>query len=67
LQDGPEKAHPPIPQKDYIDSATAAFEKAGQKEIAVGLSQKGVDTWRRAFGPIPKEFDFEDSVLSLMR
>jgi hypothetical protein len=65
LQDGPEKAHPPIPQKDYIDSATAVFEKAGQKETAVGFSQKGADAWRRAFGPILKEF--EDSVLSLMR
>jgi hypothetical protein len=41
------------------------FEKAGQKEIAVGFSQKGADAWRRAFGPILKEF--EDSVLSLMR
>jgi len=35
IQDGPGKAHPPMPPKDYKDSTTAAFEKAGQKEIAV--------------------------------
>jgi uncharacterized oxidoreductase len=59
LQGGPEKAHPPMPLKDYMESATAAFEKGGQKEIAVGFSQRGVDAWRGAFGPILKEFGFE--------
>jgi uncharacterized oxidoreductase len=39
LQGGPEKAHPPMPLKEYMDSTTAAFEKGGQKEIALGFSQ----------------------------
>ncbi|KAE9375536.1 NAD(P)-binding protein [Stipitochalara longipes BDJ] len=59
LQGGPEKAVPPMPLKEYMDSTTAAFEKGGQKEIALGFSQKGVDAWRAAFGPILREFGFE--------
>jgi uncharacterized oxidoreductase len=59
LQGGHEKAHPPMPLKDYMDSATAALEKGSQMEIAVGFSQRGVDAWREAFGPILKEFGFE--------
>jgi uncharacterized oxidoreductase len=58
LQGGPGKAHPPMPLKEYMDSATAAFEKGDQKEIAVGFSQMGVDAWRGAFGPILQQFDF---------
>lgn len=58
LQGGPGKAHPPMPLKEYMDSATAAFEKGDQKEIAVVFSQIGVDAWRGAFGPILQQFDF---------
>jgi hypothetical protein len=32
-----------MPLKEYMESATAAFEEGVQKEIAVGFSQKGVD------------------------
>jgi len=58
LQGGKEKAHPPMPLKEYMDSATTAFENGYQKEIAVGFSQMGVDAWRGAFGPILQQFGF---------
>ncbi len=58
LQGGPKKATLPMPLKEYMDSAIAGFEKEDQKEIAFGFSQKGVDAWRGAFGPILKEFGF---------
>lgn len=59
LQGGPSKAHPPMPLNEYMDSTIAAFERAGQKEIALGFSQMGVDAWRGAFGPILEIFGFE--------
>jgi short-subunit dehydrogenase involved in D-alanine esterification of teichoic acids len=59
LQGGREKAVPPMPLKEYMDSTIAALEKGDQKEIALGFSQKGVDAWRGAFGPVLKEFGFE--------
>lgn len=58
LQGGPEKAYPPMPLKEYMDSTTAMFEKGVQKEIALGFSQMGVDAWRGAFGPILEQFGF---------
>jgi len=53
---GPEKAHPPMPLKEYMDATIAQFEKGGEKEIATGFSAMGVGAWRGAFGPILKQF-----------
>lgn len=58
MQGGKEKAHPPMPLKDYMDSAIAAFEKGEDKEIAVGFSAMGVNAWRSAFQPILTQFGF---------
>jgi uncharacterized oxidoreductase len=49
LQGGYEKAVPPMPLKEYMDSAIARLEKEDLKEIVVGFSQMGVDAWRGAF------------------
>lgn len=58
LAGGPQNVHPPMPLKEYMDSAKAGFEKGDQKEIAVGFSQMGVDAWRGAFGPILERLGF---------
>ena len=48
-----------MPLKEYMESATAAFEEGVQKEIAGGFSQKGVNAWGDACGPILQQFGFE--------
>ncbi|KAH8820694.1 hypothetical protein F5884DRAFT_58448 [Xylogone sp. PMI_703] len=53
----------PMPLDEYMDSAMKGLEEREdgkpKKEIAVGFSQIGVDTWRGAFGPILKQFGVE--------
>lgn len=53
---GPDKAHPPMPLKEYMETTIAQFEKSVEKEVATGFSAMGVGAWRGAFGPILKQF-----------
>jgi uncharacterized oxidoreductase len=60
LQGGEEKAAKPMPLKDYMASATAAFEQEEvPKEISVGFSAIGAGAWRGAFGPIFEKFGLQ--------
>lgn len=57
MQGGPEKAFKPMPLDDYVQQAFRGLETMDQdgnakKEVAVGLGQMGVDTWRGGFGKI---------------
>lgn len=58
MMGGKEKAHPPMPLKEYMDVTIAQFEKGGEKEYATGFSAMGVGAWRAAFGPILEQFGF---------
>jgi short-subunit dehydrogenase involved in D-alanine esterification of teichoic acids len=58
LQGGPDKAHIPMPLKEYMDITIAQFEEGPEKEVATGFSAIGVGAWRGAFGPILKQFGF---------
>jgi len=58
LQGGPDKAHPPMPLKEYMDITIAQFEEGPEKEVAPGFSAVGVGAWRGAFGLILKQFGF---------
>ena len=49
MQGGPEKAFKPMPLEDYM---LKGEDGRAQKEVAVGLGQVGVDTWRNGFGKI---------------
>jgi short-subunit dehydrogenase involved in D-alanine esterification of teichoic acids len=46
----------PMPLEEYMEKATAAMEKDGVKDSAVGFAELGVSTWRGAFGPILENF-----------
>ncbi|CRG92716.1 hypothetical protein PISL3812_09782 [Talaromyces islandicus] len=54
LQGGPDKATPPMPLNEYIESFFSALEQTEadgslKKEIGVGFGAQGVDVWRGAF------------------
>ena len=59
LQGGKDKAFPPMPLKEYIDTFFATLEQTEadgslKKEIGVGFGTQGVDLWRSTF---PKVYE----------
>jgi uncharacterized oxidoreductase len=59
LQGGKDKAFPPMPLKEYIDTFFATLEQTEadgslKKEIGVGFGTQGVDLWR---GTFPKVYE----------
>lgn len=57
MQGGAEKAFKPMPLEEYVQQAFEGLQstdenKGPKKEVAVGLGQMGVDTWREGFGKI---------------
>lgn len=48
--------HPPMPLDEYMEKTTAILEMEGNKEVAVGFAEVGVNTWRGAFGPVLDNF-----------
>ena len=54
-QGGPGKAMPAMPLKGFLDKALQGMEELDEKgrpkkEVGVGFSQTGIDTWRGSFG-----------------
>ena len=54
MQGGKDKAVPPMPLKEYIDSFFTALEQTEadgsiKNEVGVGFGTQGVDVWRRGF------------------
>jgi len=54
-----EEGHPPMPLKDYMETAIKGLESEGVKEVATGFSELGVTAWRGAYGPILKNFGMQ--------
>jgi short-subunit dehydrogenase involved in D-alanine esterification of teichoic acids len=57
MQGGPDKAFKPMPLDEYVQQAFEGLkfmngDGAAKKEVAVGLGQMCVDTWRGGFGKI---------------
>ncbi|OTA65741.1 NAD(P)-binding protein [Hypoxylon sp. EC38] len=61
MQGGPDKAFNAMPMAEYIDKFFENLEQleadgSFKKEIAVGLGQLVVDTWRGSFGKLYEQF-----------
>lgn len=55
-QGGPEKAAKKRKLREYLDKVLVELEKSDVKKAAVGFAQRGVEVWRKAFGPVMKGF-----------
>lgn len=64
MQGGSEKAFKPMPLDEYVQQAFEALQEldrdgGSKKEVAVGLGQMGVNTWRDGFGKILESMGME--------